>query len=198
MNRKLVLYIAGAVLAGIIAGAGGMWLINQAQSPHEQKSPTPTPSASPTPTESSIKPSGSNAELSDCATADLNVSFVEAPGGAAAGSVYYLLKFENAGSQKCTMRGFPGVSLVDNDGNQIGSPAGRETMDDLEKVELDPNEIAQAQVRVVNNNFDNGVCKQGATKLRVYPPNQTAYRDIPVSLTTWCPGFSVTSVGAPS
>lgn len=45
-------------------------------------------------------------------------------GNGAAGTIFYPLEFTNLSSHTCSLSGFPGVSAVDRNGRQLGSPAG--------------------------------------------------------------------------
>jgi hypothetical protein len=112
--------------------------------------------------------------------------------GGAAGSQSLGLVFTNTGSRECTLSGYPGVSLVNNNGNQIGSPAEQAPATNETTVTLPPNSFATALVTYpVEANFDPGTCSDGATKLRVYPPNDYGYLSIASPITGWCPGFQV-------
>lgn len=201
MQQKLVWTVIGAALVGLLIGAGGMALLNGKNSSKDNSSaatPTPTPSTAtatirPTST-STPSPTTTSASTSACATSNLNVALTNNAGGGAAGSVYYSLDFTNKGTKACTLMGYPGVSMVNGAGTQIGNPADRATDKPVTTLTLQPGGKVSSTLRVVNNNFGPGVCKDGATSLKVYPPNQTASVTIPASLTTWCPGFSVTAV----
>jgi len=112
-----------------------------------------------------------------------------------AGTLAYNLELTNTGSRTCTLGGFPGVSLVNDNGNMIGSPAERATNFEEKTLTLAPNTTVKSVVYVENStNFDDGECKSGATKFRVYPPNDTGYLSIASSVDTWCPGFMVSPV----
>jgi hypothetical protein len=59
-----------------------------------------------------------------CAQAQLE-AWIGTPGGIAAGTVYYQLEISNISARTCSLLGFPGVSAVDGNGTQLGSPAQR-------------------------------------------------------------------------
>ncbi len=59
-----------------------------------------------------------------CTAGDLGAWVAVTQGNGAAGSVYYPLQFTNLSRHACAMRGFPGVSVLDRNGHQLGSPAG--------------------------------------------------------------------------
>ena len=46
------------------------------------------------------------------------------PGDDAAGSSFWQLQISNTGHHACTLFGYPGVSVVNNSGHQVGLPAG--------------------------------------------------------------------------
>jgi len=112
--------------------------------------------------------------------------------GGAAGTISYNLILTNVGKRTCTMVGFPGVSLVNDNGNQIGTPAERATNYAINKISLAPGAKAKAMTFVSNEgNFDPGICHDGATKVRMYPPNDTGYLSVSTPITAWCPGFQI-------
>lgn len=116
---------------------------------------------------------------------------------AAAGTYSYNLTFTNIGSRNCTLYGYPGVSLVNDNGNMIGSPAERTENSQELTLTLEPQGKVKSIVYASNSdNFTDGQCKEGATKVRVYPPNDTGYISVPTveTLMSWCPGFQVSPV----
>lgn len=117
---------------------------------------------------------------------------------AAAGTYSFNLVFTNTGSRNCTLFGYPGVSLVDANGNMIGSPAERTENSQELTLTLEPQGKVKAVLYASNSdNFSNGECKGGATKVRVYPPNDTGYISVATDanlLSNWCPGFQVSPV----
>ena len=59
-----------------------------------------------------------------CTADDLGAWVGGGPGWTAPpGAVYWPLQFTNLSRHACAMRGFPGVSAVDRNGHQLGSPA---------------------------------------------------------------------------
>lgn len=118
--------------------------------------------------------------------------------GAGAGTGSFSLVFTNTGSRECTLYGYPGVSLVNDNGNQIGSPADRASGATENTVTLKPSASTSSLVTYAleESNFDPGTCKDGAAKVRVYPPNDYGYLSIASPITYWCPGFMVWPVTA--
>lgn len=130
-----------------------------------------------------------------CNADELSLSFSQGDGGGA-GTLNQMIVLTNTSKRTCILGGFPGVSLVNDNGNQIGSPAERAKNYVEKKLTLAPGNQAKATVSYANSaNFDAGTCKTGATKLRVYPPNDTGYLSVASPMiTTWCPGFAVSPV----
>jgi hypothetical protein len=130
-----------------------------------------------------------------CNADELTLSLAQGDGGGA-GTLNQLIVLKNSGNRTCTLFGFPGVSLVNSNGNMIGSPADRVKTYTEKELILKPNDQAKAIVSFHEpGNYPAGVCKTGATKLRVYPPNDTGYLSVASTLiTAWCPGFEISPV----
>lgn len=130
-----------------------------------------------------------------CNADELTLSVTNGDGGGA-GTLNQVLVLTNAGKRTCTLVGFPGVSLVNDNGNQIGSPAERSKSYAEKSLSLKPAATAKATISYSEQgNFPAGTCKTGATKLRVYPPNDTGYLSVASPMiTAWCPGFETSPV----
>lgn len=130
-----------------------------------------------------------------CNADELSLSLAQGDGGGA-GTLNQLIVLTNISKRICILGGFPGVSLVNDNGNQIGSPAVRVENYTEKKLTLNPGGQAKATVSFTDQgNFEAGTCKTGATKLRVYPPNDTGYLSIASPMiTAWCPGFEISPV----
>jgi hypothetical protein len=130
-----------------------------------------------------------------CNADELALSLAQGDGGGA-GTLNQLIVLTNTSKRICILGGFPGVSLVNNNGNQVGTPAARAKNYTEKKLTLNPGGQAKATVSFQDQgNFDDGTCKTGATKLRVYPPNDTGYLSIASTMiTAWCPGFEISPV----
>jgi hypothetical protein len=119
-----------------------------------------------------------------CTTRQL-VATIGSPNGAA-GSIYYKLTFTNLGSA-CTLAGYPGVSAVNVEGAQLGSPATRSgsgsrtiTLKAASINSVFPTASATLQI-VEAGNFPTARCNQTlAAGLRVYPPGQKAALVVPL------------------
>jgi hypothetical protein len=116
-----------------------------------------------------------------CKTSDL-VVWLGAPGNAAAGSTFVTLKFTNESGHTCTLTGYPGVSALDLRGHRLGS-AGSRDPSSARVVRLANGATANATLRiVVAANFPPSTChRSAAAGLRVYPPNQTASKIVPIA-----------------
>jgi len=99
-------------------------------------------------------------------------------GNGAAGTIYYPLEFTNFSRHTCYLRGFPGVSAIDRNGKQLGSPARWETSAPFglpRTVILAPGATAHAMFAYHDAAiFTSPGCHAVsiASELRVYPPNE--------------------------
>lgn len=125
-----------------------------------------------------------------CAASALRVSL--GPRSGAAGSTYLYLRFRNVSSAACTLRGFPGVSMLTAAGEQIGAAAARMPGSSPSTVTVPAGGRASAVLRVVNaGNYDPDTCEPvESSSLRVYQPGATAAQTLPYPAT----GCASTSV----
>ena len=129
-----------------------------------------------------------------CNADELDLTLNPDPSGAA-GTFVYTFTLKNMGGRTCTLNGYPGLSLVNDNGNMIGSPADRAHNYEEKKLSLAPNTSVKFEAGVPNkDNFPAGKCKEGATKFRVYPPNDTGYLSVETTVSSWCPGLTVSPV----
>ena len=91
------------------------------------------------------------------------------------------VKFTNQSGHTCTLGGYPGVSAVDLRGHQLGSPGSRNPSPTQAR-RLANGDTASALLRIaVAGNFPSSVCRRrAAAGLRVYPPNQTSAKIVPL------------------
>jgi Domain of unknown function (DUF4232) len=115
-----------------------------------------------------------------CKTSGL-VVWLDTQGDAAAGSVFYKLKFTNLSGSTCVLRGYPGVSAVNLKSHQLGRAASR-TQSPVRVISLRTGATASAELRIVAAaNFPAAACHQvAAAGVRVFPPNQTAAKIVPL------------------
>jgi hypothetical protein len=116
-----------------------------------------------------------------CKTAGL-VVWLGAVGDASAGSNYITLRFTNQSGHTCTLGGYPGVSAVDLAGHPLGSPARRD-VSTPRVLRLDDGATATALVRIAfAGNFPPATChRHAAAALRIYPPDETAAKLVPIA-----------------
>lgn len=114
------------------------------------------------------------------------------PGDGATGHIFYQLQFSNIGQTTCTLFGYPGVSALDSNGNQVGLPATHSGA--KQTVTLAPGATGHVVLEVTQAGL---VCSNpvDATALRVFAPNQTHAQLVPLA-TQGCPGKSVLHVDA--
>lgn len=163
--------------------------------------PTPTPAAStstsassttsttsttssPTSTSRPTTSSGTSttpAGTAECKAGVGKATVVTASGGASAGHVQLQVQVTNASSKPCTIKGYPGVSLVTGtEGAQLGAPAQRVAGPEG-LVTLQPGGKATAQLSLTQaaNVPDCGVT--AAAGFRVYLPDDTAAQFAPLA-----------------
>ena len=105
--------------------------------------------------------------------ADVWVAVSQSDG--AAGSIYYPLQFTNLSRHACAMRGFPGVSAVDRNLHQLGSPASRDHVIPVRTVVVAPGATAHTILGYgdVEVTTAPGCHPTFRTfELRIYPPGQ--------------------------
>jgi hypothetical protein len=98
-------------------------------------------------------------------------------GNGAAGSIFYPLQFTNLSHHSCTLRGFPGVSAIDRNGRQLGSPASWDHVRPVQTVTLAPGATAHTILRYSDATVTTAPgCHPvfSTFELRIYPPNQRA------------------------
>ncbi|MGW2569114.1 DUF4232 domain-containing protein [Streptomyces sp. NPDC001537] len=114
-----------------------------------------------------------------CAVSDLYLSMGRKEG--AAGSVYWPIRFTNTSATSCTLRGYPGVSVLDPAHRQIG-PAATHSGRPFATVVLAPAHSASAVIRTTNGPVG-GPCLRTGTYLRIYPPASFRAVLVPASWT---------------
>lgn len=140
-----------------------------------------TPSAvTTTSAPSSAKPTttsatgGAEAAPGACSPSDVAVT-APSPDGAGAGHVWYAITVENTSSSTCTIEGFPGVSLVSEEGGkQVGAPAKRTATGPI-LVTLKPGESTSAPLQYTQAGTIGAGCQlTPSAGFRIYLPEQTA------------------------
>lgn len=187
-------YVAGvipmAALAIAVAGCGSNGTTGASSSPSNtgsssSTSSTSTPTSSSSPTTTTAPSTGSGGETAAAGTPSCNSNDLKAKIGqseGAAGSIYVTLDFTNTSSSKCTMYGYPGVSLA-NGTTEVGPGATRSTTTAASLVTLAPNATANAVLQVADaGNYPASNCGPKPTSaIKIYPPNQTVALYVPYS-----------------
>ena len=175
--------------------------------------PAPSASASPAPdsggavglgtaTAATTAPAGavptSSPTAVTCAASQLTAAL--GGGDAGAGNLYRYLVLTNHGSTPCSLTGFPGLSLLDAKGGQLGAPATFDHSMGYARVVLQPGASASDTVHTLNQGATS--CSGTSSSLRIYPPGDTASLVIPGQVTL-CGGelsvspFTAGSTGNP-
>jgi len=142
-------------------------------------------------TSSTAGPSTTQAGTPACTTGQLEAEL--GPSNAGAGQVYAPLVLRNTGSTACEAKGFPGVSLLDASGTQIGQPATREGGEGA-SVLLEPDAVASANLHTTNEGIG-PACDPASARIRVFPPDQTEAITFSATFTA-CGGFTVSTLVA--
>jgi sugar lactone lactonase YvrE len=107
----------------------------------------------------------------ECATGVLRATIGATQHGA--GSVFTTLVLRNVGHANCFVQGYPGISLLDRAGHQIGKPATR-TAAPARRIVLRPGQAASTTIHTLNPGVGTSKCLAPSAALRVYPPDQRA------------------------
>jgi len=131
------------------------------------------------------RPAAPAAAAPKCATTALSAWMPAGPGSGYAGGAVYELEISNTSPHACTLYGFPGVSALGSNGHQLGSPANWDHAHPSRLLTLSPGATAHAVLRIVDvGNFGNPKQPCNPTKaaaLRIIPPNDRTYIEIPFS-----------------
>ncbi|RAV31846.1 hypothetical protein DLJ54_06245 [Corynebacterium heidelbergense] len=189
-RRLVVASVAAATCLGLVSACGSQGgSTGGSQAPSQRAAEgTPAQSTQSSPTagggqgpSASPAPPGPTGDM--CRSANLAADVTDEHG--AAGSMYVNLGLTNTGSEPCTLQGYPGVSLVaDNGATQLGKPAYRDgASGDGEPavVRLDPQQRASAELKISRAEIHGAQSCQPtpAEGFRVFPPGET--KDIVVA-----------------
>lgn len=114
--------------------------------------------------------------------------------GAAAGSRYYTISLRNTGKVACTLRGYPGASLVGGaKGTQIGRAADRDPAGKAGLVTLAQGATTTFTLQVgTAADYSSAECRPTAARgFRIYAPGSTGALFVSRSGITGCAGSSV-------
>ncbi|WP_245654470.1 DUF4232 domain-containing protein [Streptomyces violens] len=127
-----------------------------------------------------------------CTAEELGLRLGRADVGA--GNIRYPLVFTNNGSTSCTLRGYPGVSLIQRDGQMIGKPATREGAAGR-AVTLKPGGSAYAVLHTIQDGLNDEPCWKSPYLLQTYPPGSKDAMTLRTSELRVCGGrFTVTAL----
>ena len=143
----------------LAVGAMACTAVVLGSAPAMAASSTPPPSAS-TPT---------------CATSQLTASL--GGGDAGAGNLYRFLLLTNHSHSTCQLDGFPGLSLLNSHGQEIGAPATFDHSISYGPVTLVPGQAVSDTIHTLNAGATS--CQGTSTELRIYPPANKAALVIP-------------------
>jgi hypothetical protein len=129
-----------------------------------------------------------------CHTSQLSADV--GPTQGAAGNLYTPVELTNKGTTSCVIDGFPGVSLLDNGGQPIRTPATRDTSRTASSVTLGPGAIASSTIHTNDAGIAPGGCWPASTSLRIYPPDETASLVVPAKITICGNLFTITPMVA--
>jgi len=110
-----------------------------------------------------------------CTAGNLGAWVAVTQGTGAAGSIFYPLMFTNLSRHACAMRGFPGVSAIDRNGHQLGSPAGWDHVIPARTVVLAPGATAHTILRWSDVEVTTAPgCHpvSSTSELRIFPPGE--------------------------
>jgi len=153
----------------------GIATTSDTSTPTDSTSTDPSTPTATTSTSSSATPTTSATHASDeCTFAQLSMRAVR--GSGAAQREFASILFTNKSGTRCTMYGFPGISLRAS-GALLGQPASRDTSTPPANVHLAPGAQAHADIT------DNSSCQAALSDtVRVYPPDSTQFADLPLVL----------------
>ncbi len=119
--------------------------------------------------------SAAAASIPRCTASDLGVWLAVGQGNGAAGTIYYPLEFTNLSHHTCYLFGYPGVSALDRNGHQLGSPARWGSLRGAHIVNVAPGATAHTLLAyhdVVVTTEPGCDPVNSAANLRIYPPGQ--------------------------
>ena len=110
-----------------------------------------------------------------CTAAALGIWVAASQSNGAAGTIYYPLQFTNISSHTCTLRGYPGVSALAQQGTQLGNPAAWGGIGSIpvRTVTLTPGQTGHSVLAYSDAQVGSTTQTAYAARLRIYPPNQS-------------------------
>lgn len=108
-----------------------------------------------------------------CHTSALSLRVLDK--GAGLGSAFYLVVLRNKSTHSCSLKGYPGVSLLDRNHRQVGPSAKRLRSSTPKRFTLKPGKAGSARW-TVGHNACNGGNPPRSIYVRVIPPDETTAR----------------------
>ncbi|MGW0826610.1 DUF4232 domain-containing protein [Streptomyces sp. NPDC002845] len=172
-RRRRLLSAVTVIVGVLVTGACGDE--DHVEAPPTSAAPSTTGPVPGTPTASATggdaTPSPSHSALPLRCTRDhLDLSLGRVSPGA--GNRYAPLVFTNTGPDSCSLRGYPGVTLLDSSGDRIGEPAEPQGPE-APAVTLRPGGSAYAGLHTVAEGVTDKPCRRPADKVQAYPPGST-------------------------
>jgi hypothetical protein len=200
VRHGLFLAMVAALLVSPLAGctsgtgsAGSPGGSGSSDTSTSSSTQAPSGTTSPPPATSTSSGSPTAAAGQRCLASALRPGIGSADG--AAGSTIFEVGLTNTGKVSCTLRGFPGVSLVGHgNGTQIGAAALRDTAATPILVTVAPGASTRFILRVTQaGNYPTADCSPvDADGLRIYPPGSTEAVFLADTKLTGCAKTSVT------
>lgn len=125
------------------------------------------------------------AAVGKCSTSILSVWIEKPEGNGALGSRYFYVQFTNLSGRACTLRGAPGVSAVSLSGGQLGAPAARAAVHGSTQL-LGSHATVSSLLKIAVPGVFPSCHPRLAAGLRIYPPNQSTSKVVPLPVET-CP-----------
>ncbi|MDO4910465.1 MAG: DUF4232 domain-containing protein [Corynebacterium sp.] len=176
MTKRSLLILCSAVLGCSLALGG----CSKTLDPVKNTSASSNSTSNNAPSQELNKLQQTDPDQSICLANNLTAT-ISAPNGTA-GSSYYTVSLNNVGSA-CSLQGYPGVSLVDSLGNQIGAAADRDGAD-FNLVRLDKGDNAIFTVQISNAMAYGDCTVTSAAALKIYPPENRESITIPLRTQT--------------
>jgi Protein of unknown function (DUF4232) len=151
--------------------------VGSAPEPSQSSSPSASATAGPsaTPSTPTTSTPTSPSAVATCPTSQLTAALGGSDAGA--GNLYRYLVLTNNGSTPCALEGFPGLSLLDDQGTQLGAAATFDHSFSYARVVLRPGASASDTIHTLNAGATS--CTGTSNSLRIYPPGNRASLVIP-------------------
>ncbi|AXI80824.1 DUF4232 domain-containing protein [Peterkaempfera bronchialis] len=128
-----------------------------------------------------------------CTVAGLRLSMGSQDVGA--GQLYWPIRFTNTGSHSCSLRGYPGVTVLNAKHGRIGTPATHSGRS-YDTVTVRPGRTVTAIVHTTNGPLG-GPCRATGSYLRVYPPGSLRALTVPAKFRVCSNTFDISPVMVP-